>query len=82
MLFLECSTTLSFNSTLQLINGILSDLQKLLWFSNGTTIVAFSRFPLTWFGLGWTTVFPNNFVLHLKDLKALVFAISSLKLVA
>ena len=35
---------LSFNSTLQLINGISSDLQKLLKYFNGTTIVAFLKF--------------------------------------
>ena len=34
---------LSFNLTFQLINGILSDLQKLLRYFNGTAIIAFFR---------------------------------------
>ena len=33
-------------------------------------------------GAGWATAFPNNLVLHLKDLKSSVFVISALKLVA
>ena len=37
---------LSFNSVLQLINGISSDLKKLPRYFNGTKIVAFSRLPL------------------------------------
>ena len=36
---------LSFNSTLQLINGILSDLQKLLKYFNSTAIVVFLKIP-------------------------------------
>ena len=43
---------LSFNSTLQLINDILRDLQKLLKYFNGTAIVAFLKIPLASFGLG------------------------------
>ena len=73
---------LSFNSTLQLINGILSDLQKLLKYFNGTAIVAFFRISLALFGAGWATVFANNIDLLLKDLKLLLLAISALKLVA
>ena len=42
----------SFNSTLQLINGISSDLQKLLKCFNGTTIAAFLKIPLAAFGAG------------------------------
>ena len=42
----QCFDHLSFNSTLQLINGISSDLQKLLKYFNGTPIVAFFRIPL------------------------------------
>ena len=38
---------LSFNSILQLINGISSDLQKLLRYFNGTAIAAFFRIPLS-----------------------------------
>ena len=37
---------LSFNSTLQLINGISSGLQKLAKFFKGTRIVAFFKVPL------------------------------------
>ena len=35
---------LSFNSTLQLVNGSSSDLQKLLKYLNGTAIAAFLKF--------------------------------------
>ena len=40
------SVHLSFNSTLQLINGISSDFLKLLKYFNGTAIAAFFRIPL------------------------------------
>ena len=43
---------LSFNSILQLINGISSDLQKLLKYFNGTAIIAFFRILLALFGAG------------------------------
>ena len=43
---------LSFNSTLQLINGISSDLQKLLKYFNGTGIAAFLKIQLAAFGVG------------------------------
>ena len=43
---------LSFNSTLQLINGISGDLKKLPKCFNGAAIVAFFRIPLLWFGEG------------------------------
>ena len=66
---------LSFNSTLRLINGILSDLQKVLEHFNGTAILAFFRIPF----VPSTSVFPNNLFLYLKDLKLLVFAILLLK---
>ena len=36
---------LSFNSTLQLINGISSDLQKLLKSFSGTAVVVFFKIP-------------------------------------
>ena len=70
------------NSTLQLINGISSDHQKLLKYFNGTAIVAFFRISLALFGAGWATVFANNIDLLLKDLKLLLIATSALKLVA
>ena len=62
---------LSFNSTLQLINDILSDSQKLLKNFNGTGIVVFFRIEL----FPCVTVFPNNLVLYLEDLKSLVLTI-------
>ena len=43
---------LSFNSTLQLISGISSGLQKLLKYFNGAAIVAFFRTALAAFGAG------------------------------
>ena len=54
---------LSFNSISQLLNGILSDLQKLLKYFNGTGIVAFFRIPLAWFSVSWAIVFPKNLAL-------------------
>ena len=57
-------------------------ISKLLKYFNGAAIVVFFRIPLAWFGVGWTTVFPNNLALYLKDLKLLVLTISALKLVA
>ena len=62
---------LSFNYTLQWINGISNDFQKLLKYFNGTAIATFFRIPLAWFRLGWATVFPNNLAWYLKDLKLL-----------
>ena len=67
---------LSFNSTLQLINGISSDL-KLLQYFNGTEIVAFFSIPLA----PPANVFPINLALYVKYLKSLVLLISVLKLV-
>ena len=78
----KCFLHLSSNSTLQLTNSISIDLQNSLRYLNDTTIAAFSRTPLAWFGASWATVFPTNLVLYLKDLKVLVFIISALKLVA
>ena len=54
---------LSFNSISQLLNGILSDLQKLPKYFNGTGIVAFFRIPLAWFSVSWAIVFPKNLAL-------------------
>ena len=71
-----------FNSTLRLISGISSDLQKSLQYFNGTAIVSFSRIPLAAFGAGWATIVSNNLALYLKDLKLLVFPILLLKLFA
>ena len=42
---LQYSAYLSFNSTLQLINGTSSDLQKLLRYFNSTATVPFFRIP-------------------------------------
>ena len=61
---------LNFNSTLQLINGISSDVQTLLEYFNGTAIVVFSKIPLVLPAL----VFSNNLSLHLKDLELLSLA--------
>ena len=72
----QCFVHLSFYSTLQLFNGISSDLQNLLRYFNGTAIVASSRIPFA------DAVFPINLVLYLKDLKALLFAIPLSKLSA
>ena len=58
-----------------MINGILRDLQKLLRYSNGTAVVAFSAIPLTLFGPGLATVFSNNLALYLKYFKSSVFVI-------
>ena len=55
---------LSFNSTLQLINGISSDRQKLLRFFDDTEVVIFFRIPVILFGAGWATVFGNNLALQ------------------
>ena len=74
----EWFVRLSFNSTLQLINGISSDPQKLLGYVNGIAIVVFFRVVL----FPSATVFGNSLVLYSKDLKALLFSISALKLVA
>ena len=43
---------LSFKSTLQLIKGISSDLQKLLEYFNGTAIVAFLKISFAALGAG------------------------------
>ena len=64
---------LSFISTLEIINAILTNLQKLLKHFNGTARFAFLKISLALFGAGWATVFPNNLALYLKDLKLLVF---------
>ena len=66
-------THLSFNSTLQLINDSSSDLQKLVKYFTNPAIVAFYRLPLAWFKVAWTTGFPNNLALSLKNLNLLVF---------
>ena len=51
---------LSFNSTLQLINCISSDLQKLLMYFNGTAIAASFRMPLSLLEKAVTQPAPNN----------------------
>ena len=62
---------LCFNSSLQLINGISSEFQKLLENFNGTAIVVFFGFPVAPLAFA----FPNNLALYLKNLKSSVFAI-------
>ena len=57
-------TLLKFNLTLQLINGIWSDLRKLLRYFNDTVIVVFLKIS---FALS-ATVFPNNMALYSNDL--------------
>ena len=69
---------LSFNSTLQLINDISSDLKKLLNYLNDTAFVAFLRIPL----VSSASVFSNNLALYLKDLKLSVFSKTALKSIA
>ena len=56
-------------------------IQKSLTYFNDTEIVAFSRIPLASLST-WASVFPNNLVFYLKDLKLSVFAILLSKLVA
>ena len=51
---------LSFDSTLQLINDISSDLQKLPKYFNGTARVTFFRIPFA----PSVSVFPNNLTLY------------------
>ena len=59
----QCFVNLSFNSILQLINGILRGPQKLLRYFNGTAIAASSRILFA------AAVLPINLVFYLKDLK-------------
>ena len=35
-----------------------------LRYFNDTVIVAFLKIPLSWFGLGWAAVFPDNLALY------------------
>ena len=69
---------LSFNFALQSINDILSNLQKLLKYFNGTAIVASFRIPLT----PSVSVISNTLALYINDLKLTLLNISALKLVA
>ena len=64
-IILPLSFNLSFNSTLQLINGTSSFLQKLLKYFNGTAIVTFFKSLFAPF----SAVFSNNLALDSKDLK-------------
>ena len=68
---------LSFNSSLQLINGISSDLRTLLRYFNSAAIFVFSKNPF----VPSASVFPNKLALYLKHMKALPSAITTLKLV-
>ena len=72
----HCFVHLSFNSLLQLINGISSDCQKLIRYFNGTAIAKFFQVQLFPFAAG----FSNNLAFSLKDLKVLVFIIAASKL--
>ena len=74
--------TISFDSLLQLISGILSGLQKLLKYFDGTAIFAFFRIGPAWLEVGWASVAPNNLALYLKDLKPLMFSVPLFKLIA
>ena len=50
----SCFAHLSFNSTLQLIDGISKDLQNFFRYSNGTAAVGFFRIPLFHCGLSFS----------------------------
>ena len=67
---------LRFNTTLQLINGISSGLQKLLKYFIGTAIVGLFSIPSAALS-AWATVFPYNLTLYLKDSKLLSLTISA-----
>ena len=54
---------LNFSSTLQLVNGISSYLQKLLKYFNGAA-VAFFRIPLASFGVACANVVSNDLVFY------------------
>ena len=69
---------LSFNSTLQLINEISSDLQKLPRYFDGTAIVVFLKSS---FGSS-APLIPNNLTLYLQPYKIIITSISALKSVA
>ena len=61
----QCFVHLSFHSTLQLINGIAIDLQKILRYFDGRSIVAFFRIEV----FPPATVFSKYLALKLRDLK-------------
>ena len=69
---------LNFNSTLQLINCISRDIQKLLQYFNGIAIVAFLQIPFA----PSAAVVSNELALYSKHLKLLLLEISASKLVA
>ena len=69
---------LSFDSPLQPINGVSSDLQKLLKYFNDITNTVFFKIPFTSSAL----VFPNNLALYFGNLKLLPSSILALNLVA
>ena len=60
------------------INGISRDLQILLAYFNGAANVVFLMIPFT----PSASMFYNNLSLYLNDLRSLVFAMSTLELVA
>ena len=70
----QCFVHLSFNSTWQVISDISNDCQKIPFLME-ELLHFLELFPSA-------AVFSNNLALHLKDLKALVFATLESKLVA
>ena len=62
---------LSFNSTLELIDSISRDLQKLLKYLNDIAIVELFRIPLAALAV-WASVFTYDLALYLKGLKSVV----------
>ena len=78
---IQCFFHLSFNSTLQSINDISNDLQKLLIYINGTVLAVFFKILSLWFGLDSTIYSLANLASCLKDVKASLFAISTFKLI-
>ena len=78
---IQCFFHLSFNSTLQSINDISNDLQKLLIYINGTTLAVFCKILSLWFGLDSTIYSLTNLASCFKDVKASLFAISTFKLI-
>ena len=73
----QYSLNVSFNFIFQLINDISSNLEKLLKYFNGRGIIAILKFLFA----SSISVFPNNLVLYLKELKLSLLAISALTLI-
>ena len=75
----QYSLNVSFNFIFQLINDISSNLEKLLKYFNGRGIgiIAILKFLFA----SSISIFPNNLVLYLKELKLSLMAISALTLI-